>query len=189
MNEDKSLEPNESIELIQRFIEKNKDDMKGQSFYFLLWGSLVAFSCLGHYIMIQFLEMNRSYLIWPVVMGIGVIATLWYVFKFERSKKIESHSDGFLKHLWMVVGISFIPAVLISLLQGQSPVANALLLAGIGTLITGLTLRFRPLTIGGLIFLASAVYASFLSNEDGLLLNAVALVFGYIIPALLLKKK
>jgi hypothetical protein len=184
-----TLEPNESLELIERFIRRNKEDFRDQSFYFLLWGWLVAICCLVYFFLMQYSSLTNAWIVWPVTMSLGVIGTLWYVYTYERKKEVETHSDGFLKHLWMVVGFSFIPMIFLNVIQKDSPVGYIMLLAAIGTMITGLTIRFKPLIWGGVVFFLAAIVAPFITPLNGLILNAVALILGYIIPATLLKKK
>ena len=66
--------------------------------------------------------------------------------------KYETYLDRFLKYLWIVIGISFINIIFICSFLKVIPTSLILLLAGIGTLITGLTMKFKPLTIGGILF-------------------------------------
>jgi hypothetical protein len=46
---------------------------------------------------------------------------------------------------------------------------------------------FRPLTIGGTVFLLSAIASLYVSQENTLLLVAGAVLLGYLIPGYLLK--
>jgi general stress protein CsbA len=47
--------------------------------------------------------------------------------------------------------------------------------------------RFRPLVVGAVIFLAAAVISSYLRGTDQLLVFAVAMVLGYLIPGYIIR--
>jgi len=60
---------------------------------------------------------------------------------------------------------------------------------GIWLFISGGTIRFKPLMIGGIINWILAMAAFFVSFDQQLLLLALAVLLGYIIPSYLFKKK
>jgi hypothetical protein len=55
------------------------------------------------------------------------------------------------------------------------------------TAVSGFAVHFRPLLIGALVFLSAAVFSSFLSGTDQLLVFAVAMVLGYLIPGYIIR--
>jgi hypothetical protein len=57
------------------------------------------------------------------------------------------------------------------------------------TFITGGILRFRPLVVGGVLFWLFGMVSLFVWPEQGALLFGLALVTGYIIPGILLKRQ
>ena len=62
-----------------------------------------------------------------------------------------------------------------------------LLIAGIATTTTGLLLKFRPMTIGGMLFFVFSIAATFVTNEYLALLVSASIICGYLIPGYLLK--
>ena len=55
------------------------------------------------------------------------------------------------------------------------------------TAVSGLMVRFRPLIIGGLVFLVAAIVSIYLRGTEQLLVLAIAMVFGYLIPGYILR--
>jgi len=180
------LNPIESLNLISNTINKTKEDIKEQSFYFLVWGWQVTIASFTHYLLLSYTDFLHSYLTWIIIIPIGWILTIIYSKKQIANMKYETFLERFLKYLWIVIGISFINIIFICSFLKVIPTSLILLLAGIGTLITGLTMKFKSLTIGGIMFFAFSIVSLFVSNTKTLLINGVATIVGYLIPAYLL---
>lgn len=69
----------------------------------------------------------------------------------------------------------------------MQPFTFTMLIGGVGTLVSGLNLRFRPLIIGGILFFISAVTSIFIAEEYRPLVHGIAVIIGYLIPGYLLK--
>jgi hypothetical protein len=181
------LNPRESLELIAETIAKTKENFKYQSFYYLIWGWLVAGASLFQYILIEFTEFEMNYLPWPILMSIGAIITIIYSIRLGRVMQTETYLGSFIKHLWIVLGVSFIFMLFISIKLEFWPAPGVLLLAGIGTMVSGLTMKFKPLIFGGIIFAVFSILTLYFRGPEQLLLNGVAIILGYLIPGYLLK--
>lgn len=179
------LTPSDSLKLIADVISKTRDNIKAQSFCFLLWGWLIATASILFYVLHQYTSSKLFFLPFPLLVIPGIIITLIY---YKRNSQMsETYLIGFLRQLWLVLAISFIIVVLISLLQKYPPFTYTLVIAGIGTLVSGLVMRFRPLIVGGVIFLLIAVGSIFVSDNVKPLLQGTAVITGYLIPGYLLK--
>jgi short subunit fatty acids transporter len=55
------------------------------------------------------------------------------------------------------------------------------------TAASGLMVRFRPLVIGAMVFLAAAVISSYLNGTDQLLVFAVSMVLVYLVPGYIIR--
>ena len=181
------LNPRESLELIAETIAKTKENFKYQSFYYLLWGWLVAGASLFQYVLINFTEFEMNYLPWPILMFIGAIISIIYSIRLGRTIQIETYLGSFIKHLWIVLGISFFCMLFICIKLEITPTSSVLLLAAIGTMVSGLTMKFKPLIFGGIIFAIFSIVTLYFSGSEQLVLNAIAIVLGYLIPGYLLK--
>jgi hypothetical protein len=187
MNIEQSLTPKESLDIIARAILRTKENIRDLSFCFLLWGWILTVASLTSFGLLTFTGSQYGFLPFPVLALGGVVITVVYLAKKIKRSDTESYVNYFLIRLWVVVGLCFPVSVFVSTAQGLHPATFALLLAGLGTLVSGLVMVFRPLTIGGTVFLLSAIASLYVSQENTLLLVAGAVLLGYLIPGYLLK--
>ena len=184
-NTEPSLDPSESLKLISDIIGKTKENLKDHSFCFMLWGWLIAVASFSFYILHSFTSFKYYFLPFPVLVGIGIPIQIAY---FIRSKDLsETYLSYFLKRMWLVLAGCFILVVVTTIFNQQQPFTYTILIGGIGTLVSGLVLKFRPLTIGGILFLVAFVVCNFCDREYRPLIQGIAVVCGYLIPGYLLK--
>ena len=188
---DKELSPQESLELIHTMINKTKDSVADNSFYFLLWGWLVFFCCMIQFILNVFFQYPNGFFIW-LLMPVGGIISGIYGTKQSKKQKVKSIIGESISYLWLSLFIGFITLVFInamSIRPWQTALTYYILLYGIGTFATGRMLRFQPLVIGGLInFVLAAVSVKF-SYDNQLLIGSAAILISYIIPGHLLRMR
>lgn len=188
MENSNQLNPTESLKIISKAINQTKENIKEQSFYYIMWGWLISIASFTNYLLLLLTDIKKSYITWLILMPIGWIISIVYSKKREKNMKYETQLDTFLKNLWIVIGVSFIGVIYISYTLKINPTPFTLLLAGIGTLVSGLTMKFKPLSIGGIILLFFSIISLFVGNYETLLINGIAIILGYLIPAYLLKK-
>ena len=187
MENDKILSPAESLKLIAETIEKTKSNVQNGSFYFLLWGWLVSIAGIVQFVLVEYTDIKAYYYVWPIMAFIGIVACVMYGFKVERKKTFETHLDAVFKYLWIVLGISFFLIVFISLWNKTLPGPYVLLLAGIGTLISGLLIKFKPMIIGGVLFFIFSIACLFTPPSYQVLVSTFAIIIGYLIPGYILR--
>jgi general stress protein CsbA len=186
---DKPFSPQESLSLITEAISKTKENIKENSFPFLLWGWLITIASFSYFLLQQYTGFRFYFIPFPVLVAAGIIATvIWYA-KQKSTSATETYLNYFLSRMWLVLGINFLAVVFINVSQNLTPFTYTLMLAAIGTLVSGLIMKFTPLTIGGVIFLASALISIYIPDDYKALLHGVAMVAGYLIPGYLLKNK
>ena len=66
------------------------------------------------------------------------------------------------------------------------PVPFIMIIIALATFVSGMTVRFRPLVAGGIVFAIGSVVAFYMEMEQ-LPVFAVTTVFGYIIPGYMLR--
>jgi hypothetical protein len=186
MESERPLTPQESMEVIMRAINRTKDDIRANSFYFLLWGWLIAIASFGFFVLLEFVGTQLSFLPFPILATVGIITTALHYSK-RKSQATESHLTFFLNRMWVVLGISLMLVVFINVRAGQMPFTYTLLIGGIGTLVSGWTMKFKPLVFGGIVFLVSSVASVYVPLEYKALLHGVAIITGYLVPGYLLK--
>ena len=77
--------------------------------------------------------------------------------------------------------------VFISIRYQIDPTSFILLLEGIGTIVSGRVLRFKPLQLGGLAFFSAALVSVLIPDEYKYLIHAIAIITGFIVPGYMLK--
>lgn len=187
MENTEKLHPAESLAIISKAMEQTKENIKEQGFYFTLWGWIISITAFCNYLLVTLTDLKYHYLPWLVLIPMGWAISIIHSMQRERSKHYETYFEVFLKHLWVVIGIAFIPIVFIAIQLKTNPTGFVLLLAGVGTLVSGLTMKFKPLKIGGITFFLFTIASLYVDEATTLLLTGLAVIIGYLIPAYLLK--
>jgi hypothetical protein len=175
----------ESLDIINKMIRTAKEQIDSTSaFYYLLWGYLVVAASLLQYTMVKFMHIyEKSSLAW-LLMLVGLIITIPYSIQQSKKIKVKTYTGGVIGYLWMAYGIS-IGVICFGLFYQNKPYLFTpiiLTLVAFGIFVTGIAYRFRPLIIGAIICWASACIAFTVFNIEQLLINALGIAFGYIIP-------
>ncbi|MEO7049437.1 MAG: hypothetical protein ABI091_29300 [Ferruginibacter sp.] len=184
--EERSLSPQEGLQLITDAIAMTKANIRQNSFTFLLWGWLVAmasfcFFFLKHYTLTQF-----YFLPFPIFAFCGIITTIVH-YRQKIATSTVSYLTDFLYKMWLVLGLSFFAVVFINVSQHHSPFTYTLIIAAIGTTASGLVMKFNPLIVGGFLFFMASVATVYVPDEYKVLVHGIAFILGYIIPGYLLK--
>lgn len=182
------LELGDNIKLITAVIKNSQGNFQSSSFYFLLWGWVVVAANLGHYFLMSFTEYPHPYIVWLIVTPTWII-TMVYARKKDKVSKVVTHIDKALGAMWIGFAVSVFTLILVG--QNVRDYFNPiiLLMAAIPTFVTGYTINFKPLLLGGVAFWLFGVGSFFISNEYHYILTPVALIIGYLIPGHLLKKR
>lgn len=180
------LTPQESLLLITQAIGQARQNIRENSFCFLLWGWLIATASFSTWLIHQYASFSFYFLPFPLLSAIGIITTFSY-YRKKRMQTSLSYISDFLGKMWMVLAISFVIVVFISVSKHTVPFTYTLLIAGIGTLASGLTMKFKPLILGGILFFAAALVSVYMKDDYKVLLQGVAVVVSYLVPGYLLK--
>lgn len=184
--QDSELTPLQGLQMITEVIAKTKDNIREHSFPFLLWGWLIAAASILFFLLHVYTSSALYFLPFPILVAAGIVVTLR--FYTGRRNAPETYLTYYLKRLWLVLGLGFILVVAINLIGHNPPFTYTLLIAGIGTLVSGLVLRFRPLVIGGVLFLLFTLVSVVTPDRYKPLLQGIAVVAGYLIPGYQLKR-
>ena len=189
MEEDK-FSPADSLKLIQSMIDKTKQNLSGNSHYFLLWGWITFVACIGQFILKHFLDYEKHYLVWWVLV-IGIAGSIYFSIRDAKTRKVKTYIGETMAHLWTGMGITFfiISMILTKIGWGSDVYPFFMVLYGLGTFVSGSIIKFNPLIIGGIISWILAVIAVYLPYDYQILMGALAIFFSYIIPGHLLRNK
>lgn len=184
--EDKELSPQESLALIQQMIGKARKRYTDNSFYFLLWGWITMVASLFHYFTATYTTFEHPYAGWSLTI-IGAILSMVKGNKDGRTAKVHNYTDKMYGWLWLSLGVAMFTIIFNGEFLNWNTVPFILLLAGVGTSVSGAMMNFQPLRIGAIIFWLLALASFRVDPNQQMLLMAAGVAFGYLVPGYIMK--
>jgi hypothetical protein len=181
-----TLTPEESLLLITKTIEETKERFKENGRIFILWGTLMLI-VFGSQLILSLLELYK-YTMYPVFLfPLGAIY-MFYIWIKEKKKNLPKTIIGnILGNLGWVVGMNLmIMGFLFSGKLGEAIAPVFLILFALFIIVCGLTIKFKPLTIGGVLLNLIGLGSFFLDRDYHLFSMMLGALVGLIIPGLLL---
>lgn len=189
MTEEK-FSPQESLLLIQSMIDKTKQNLRENSFYFLLWGWLVFTGALLHFSLMKFTSFRQPYLAWNL-MWIGAIVSIVKGIREGNSEVVKTYIGETMKYFGISMGIIYAGLIFIfarfDLWLYAFPVY--ILVYAMTCFFMGSIMQFSFLKWAGLSCVIIMVISVFIDYEWQLLLMALAVLISYIIPGHMLSAK
>ena len=179
--EDKILNEKESLELISQMIKNTQQKLKaGNGLTFLIFGyTTVVISVIVYYL----LKMSHNSLYNLVWLGIPVVGfILLYFFRKNEVVYSKTYVDRIVRYIWTVIGTA---VFFVSFFAGfvRMPILSILiLLLGIATTLTGLTIRFKPVIISGIIGMFSCVLPFLIAGYEQTLIYGFCIFVMMVIP-------
>jgi hypothetical protein len=172
------------IETINNIINSTKENLKPISVNFIFWGLLITLMSLFHYAFPSLIHSSQL-LYWTVLPLIGMILTVYYNIKIRKKVGYETYLSRVIKIIWGVFNLSWIYIIVLSFtLKSFHPVPPILFLLSIILIITGLIIKFKPVTIGGIFLTIFTFYLNFNPEFNLLLVNVVGVSLGMLVPGL-----
>ncbi|MGH2552696.1 MAG: hypothetical protein ACRDEB_03200 [Chitinophagaceae bacterium] len=202
---EKQLTEKESLDLITKMINKAKESCHDTGIAAIMWGALIAICAL-----VKLSEIHFGYRLPFDIYLLTVVAIIPQIFisiKSKKERKVKSYDDAFMDSLWLGFGITIFLMILITnflfnalegyrvasgnsaefiLYEFMSPLF--LLLYGLPTFVTGLSMKFKPMILGGILCWICCIITIFTSVKADLLLTAFSAVFAWLIPGIILEK-
>jgi len=127
---------------------------------------------------------------WCGLVLIGWIIQFFYIKKQYIKRGHKTFFGKVISYLWAISGCTIFLIVYLALTRHESPEPYILATIAIPTVITGVMIRFRPLIIGGILFILFAIIAVNVQTDYiRSAITAIALLFGYLIPGYMLRMK
>jgi hypothetical protein len=190
METKENLSEHDSFIIINEMIATAKHAIADNSFHYLLWGWLVFAASALNFFLLVVVKTNYNWLPWPVLMFSGGIIAMIYSAREKRREKVKTYVDRFLGYAWTAV----LAGIFLTLLEGSrlgytTVYPGFMILYGIGLYISGRAFGFVPLVIGSICCWVCAVISCFVTFDIQLVLLALSVLLGYIIPGHILKLK
>lgn len=189
MTEEK-FSPQDSLLLIQSMIDKTKQSLQDNSFYFLLWGWLVFAAALLHFILMKFTDFRYPYLAWNL-MWIGAIMSIVKGIRMGKSETVKTYIGDTMNFFGITIGIIYAGLIFIfsryQLWQFVFPIY--ILVYAATCFFMGSIMQFSFLKWAGLSCLAIMAVSVYVDYEWQILLLALAVFISYIIPGHILNSR
>jgi hypothetical protein len=190
--EEKQLTGQESLALINQMISKAKNEITDTGFGWILWGGMIFLASISTYIVLEFNLDVSPYIGWNIFGLIAIPIMVYNLIRHKRTFKTRTYVDELL-YMFDIGFTVCIFVIILSMNISVSPnegFGYFLMVYGFLMLIQGGAIRFRPLFIGAVINWAGSL-AIFFNKEFkyDMLITAAAVLIGYIIPGLMLRKQ
>lgn len=202
---EKQLTEKESLDLIAQMINKAKEACHDTGIAAIMWGALIAVCAI-----VKFTELYFDYRLPFDIYLLTIVAVIPQVFisiKSKKERKVKSYDDAFMDTLWLGFGIMiflmiFITNYLFDAMgeyknpDGHSAVIKLydfisplfLLLYGMPTFVTGFSVKFKPMILGGILCWVCCIISIYTTVKIDLLLTAFSAVFAWLIPGIIMEK-
>ena len=182
-----TLSPEQSLLLISKTIEETKERFKENGHVLVFWGTLMLI-VIGSQFILSLLEfykftMYPVYIIYPLG-GVYMI----YIWVKEKKKNMPKTIIGnILVNIGWIVGMNLmIMGFFFSSQLGEAIAPVFLILLALMIIVSGLSIKFRPLTIGGALVNLIGLGSFFLDRDYHGFSMMLGAVVGLIIPGILL---
>ncbi len=171
--EEKNLNEQESLELISQMIRNTKQRLEdGSGLPFLIWGYTTFFVSMAVYYFLNKTGNPQYNWLW---FGIPVIGAMgMFVSQKTKQKHSKNYIDRVIANIWTVMGIAAFFTSFSAFFVRIPVLPMMILLMGIGTALTGLVIKFKPVIVSGFIGMASCVIPYIIHD------NIQIVVFGFI---------
>lgn len=186
--QEQQMSPQQSMDLINDMISKAKNSFQKMSFYFLLWGVLLIVAGLIEYYLDRVLLWDHSYIGWPVIGTLGGIIAGVHGAREGKKQGVTTFTDRVTMFLWSGFVISLVLIIIGAVASNMNPGPFIIVITGLPTFVSGGIMRFKPLMIGGIIFWIIGLASFFVLEEYRSLVFSFAILCGYVIPGLMLKR-
>jgi hypothetical protein len=187
-----SLTEKQSLSIIEEMINRAKNQFSEDGSLYLLWGWVILFCSLGHFVLQVVVEYNRPWQIWSVTWLVAVYMLI-FLRKKNRTRKVKTYTEELLSYVWLAFVIMM--ALTFFLLQKFVPqfwlynFMFILLCYGMPTFLSGIVLQFRPLIIGGVVCWVLSAASGFVHFSYHPLFVSAAVVVAWIIPGFILRER
>lgn len=184
--EEKDISPEESLQLIQSMIGRARKRYTDNSFFFLLWGWITLFASLLHFYLGVYTSFEHPYIGWTLTIVGGIISAIKGSQREKRSE-VTNYTDKIYGWLWFSLGMAMFTIIFNGDIVNWYVVPFIMLFAGVGTLVSGVMMNFKPLQFGAIAFWALAIVSFRQPETYQMLLMALSVAVGYLLPGYIMK--
>lgn len=182
--ESNKITPEKSFEIITQIINEAKLKFEENGFIYVFWGVLISIASISQFILLKNEYYDINY--YPYfLMPIGGIYTGYYFFKKNKNK--HNQISKIVSISWITISLNimilgFVFAVVLK--EHLTPVI--LILAGIGTIISGGSIKNKLIIYSGLVINISGILCFKLEWIYHSLLMGIISIIALLIPGIIL---
>ena len=159
------LNEKESLELITRMIQNTQRKLeRGAGAPMLIWGYATIIATIAVWVALAITSNNNSHYLWYLIPVIGITGMLM---RKKQPKEVRTYIDKVIGYIWIVLGVTGFILSILSFFIWKLPILFfIIIIMGMGTVLTGLVVEFKPTIIGGIIGLIISIPHYLLSGHS-----------------------
>ena len=165
--QDKPLNEKESLEIITRMIQNTQQKLERVSAApMLIWGYATIVAAITVWIVLALTSDYRSFYLWFLI---PVIGTTCMLLRKKQPKGVSTYVDKVIRYIWIVLGVvGFLLSVatIFKVMWSFNILFVIIIIMGMGTVLTGLVVEYKPMIIGGIIGLIISIPHQFAHGYD-----------------------
>jgi hypothetical protein len=181
------LTPEQSLLLISKTIEETKERFKKHGGVFIFWGTLTVV-VFGSQLILSLLELYKFTMIPVYLFPAGAVLTGLWAWRESRKKNTpRTIISSLLQNIGWIIGLNLMfMGFLFSDVLGDALGPVFIILLALLILVSGLSIKFKPLIIGGVLANLIGLGSFFFERDYHGISLMVASVVGMIIPGIML---
>ena len=206
---EKPMTEQESLALITSMINRAKDVNHSTGLTSIMWGLVIITCSLVRLAEIHY-DFRMPFDIYLLTI-VAVIPQIYFSIKEKKGRKVKTYDDGFMDSLWLGFGICiFLMIYTTNIMYSQwGPAADEyrkltgtafpfklyefnssffLMLYGLPTFVTGVSMKFKPMLWGGLLCWVSCLVTIYTPVKTDLILVALSSIFAWLVPGIIMEK-
>ena len=184
------MDTKEHIEIINQMINKTKEQLRPFSLNLIFWGALISIMSIIYFNLLHLFETDMHHILfWTITPFFGAVFMTNYNIKMGREIGYETHLSRTIKIIWSIFGIAWLFIILLSAIQGFAGATIQFLIlftSAICLLISGILIKFLPVTLGGASILLILTLSSLIPEISYTYVNLLSLTLGFTVPGLFL---
>lgn len=186
---DQPINEKESLEIISRMIQNTQNKITGgEGISMLVWSYVTVSVTIAVWTLITITGRDIWNFLWFAIPVLGI--PLNFLFGKKHKVGVRTFIDKVITFVWLVLGIGCFLFSAISFIVPTPVLPVVLLLVGSGSVITGLVIKFKAVTIGGSVAMILSFVLLLMGNTQYYaLIFALSFVAMGVIPGHVLNHK
>lgn len=192
MREPETMSHEQGLHLIEQMIATAKNEHRERGDGWLLWGWLLFGASIASVVLMRLALARYIGNVWTGMLALGLLVGLFtFLLRRRRREPVRTYAGELLSRISTGFFASLLSMVAAAYLSGQGTAFGYYyILYAFWMFIYGSVLRFRPLLVGAVVNWAAALLIFWVNDfYYTMIISAVAVLIGYLIPGYLLRRQ